>query len=353
MNRATPASHSWTEPSHSLDILPAHPFPDKSTSSLLELVDLRVNFRTQQGVLKAVDRVGLKIQAGQSLGLVGESGCGKSVTAASILRLVPAPPGEYAGGEIRFGGRDLLKLTDKQMQAIRGRTISMVFQEPMSSLNPIMTVGSQVAEAAVRHRDLSRSEATASAVDMLRRVGIPAPEIRARDYPHQLSGGMKQRVMIAMALICGPRLLIADEPTTALDVTIQMQILDLLRELKTEFGMSILLITHDLGVVAQVCDHVAVMYAGRIVESAPVEAVFERPMHPYTRALLHALPSLSDTKGTLEAIPGAVPNPLNFPSGCRFRTRCPIARLQCEDEPVLRQVDGTRRSSACHFAEEL
>lgn len=316
------------------------------------MVDLRVNFRTPRGQLKAVDRVNLEIRSGQAFGLVGESGCGKTVTASSILRLVPEPPGEYAGGEIRLDGRDLLKLTEKQMQKVRGRSISMVFQEPMSSLNPIMTAGRQVAEAASRHRDVSRSEAKNAAVEMLRRVGIPAPEIRAKDYPHQLSGGMKQRVMIAMALICGPRLLIADEPTTSLDVTIQMQILELLSQLKTELGMSVLLITHDLGVVAQVCDHVAVMYAGRIVESAPVELLFKRPRHPYTRALLNSIPSLSTSKSVLEAIPGAVPNPLSYPKGCRFRPRCPMARLQCEEEPVLRPLEGGHLS-ACHYAEEL
>ncbi|HEU4391341.1 MAG TPA: ABC transporter ATP-binding protein [Blastocatellia bacterium] len=330
----------------------AHAFREKSAAPLLELVDLRVNFRTPRGILKAVDQVNLTITSGQAFGLVGESGCGKSVTAASILRLIPEPPGEYAGGEIRFDGCDLLSVTEKKMQGIRGRRISMIFQEPMSCLNPIMTAGSQVAEAASSHQNLTRSQARNAAIEMLRRVGIPSPEIRARDYPHQLSGGMKQRVMIAMALICGPRLLIADEPTTSLDVTIQMQILELLNQVKNELGMSVLLITHDLGVVAQVCDHVAVMYAGRIVESAPVELLFDRPRHPYTRALLSSVPSLSNSNRVLEAIPGSVPNPLSYPKGCRFRPRCPMARLQCDEEPPFRQV-GPGRFSACHYAEEL
>ena len=329
-----------------------HPELDSSTKPLLEIRDLRVNFRTPHGVLRAVDGVNLKILPGQTLGLVGESGCGKSVTASSILKLLPTPPAEYAGGEIRFGGTDLLKLSDKRMQEIRGKAISMVFQEPMSSLNPILSIGRQVAETVSRHSKLSRSEAWKEAIEMLRRVGIPAPEVRARDYPHQLSGGMKQRVMIAMALVCHPRLLIADEPTTALDVTIQMQILDLLNQLKAELGMSVLLITHDLGVVAHTCDHVSVMYAGKIVESAGVDAIFEHALHPYTRGLLNSLPSLSDARRPLQAIPGTVPDPLQFPAGCRFHPRCPLARERCHEEPMLREIKPGH-FSACHFAEEL
>jgi oligopeptide/dipeptide ABC transporter ATP-binding protein len=318
---------------------------------LLEIIDLRVYFTTEEGVLRAVDGVSLSVRPGETLGLVGESGCGKSITAFSILQLVPTPPARYAGGEIRFRGENILALEESEMRKVRGSLISMVFQEPMSSLNPIIPVGRQVAEALLAHRKMSKGEAREIAIRMLRRVGIPSPETSFDDYPHQLSGGMKQRAMIAMALICRPLLLVADEPTTALDVTIQAQILDLLRELKHEFNMSVLLITHDLGVVAETCDSVAVMYAGKIVEYAPVVELFERPRHPYTHGLFRSLPSLTESRERLPVIPGAVPSPLDFPSGCRFRTRCSLAQEICEREPPLAEV-APGHLSACHFADE-
>ncbi len=319
---------------------------------LLAVSDLRVYFNTDDGVVKAVDGVSLKIAAGETLGLVGESGCGKSVTAYSILKLLPVPPAEYAGGKIRFRGSDLLALDDKALRRIRGNLISMIFQEPMSSLNPIMSIGAQITEAIREHRKISRREARENAIDMLRRVGISSPETRFHEYPHQLSGGMKQRTMIAMALVCRPALLIADEPTTALDVTIQAQILDLLNELQRELNMSVLLITHDLGVVAETCDRVAVMYAGKVVESATVASLFEAPKHPYTHGLFRSLPTLTERKNQLAVIPGSVPSPLDFPSGCRFRTRCSMAQEICKQEPALREI-AQDHFSACHFAEEV
>jgi oligopeptide/dipeptide ABC transporter ATP-binding protein len=319
---------------------------------LLQVSGLRVYFNTDDGVVKAVDGVSFEIARGETLGLVGESGCGKSVTAYSILKLLPAPPAEYAGGEIRFRGEDLLELDEKSMRRVRGNLISMVFQEPMSSLNPIMSIGAQITEAIREHRKASRTEAREIAIDMLRRVGIPSPETRFHEYPHQLSGGMKQRAMIAMALVCRPSLLIADEPTTALDVTIQAQILELLTDLQRELEMSVLLITHDLGVVAETCDRVAVMYAGKIVESSPVKLLFEHPNHPYTHGLFRSLPTMGERKAQLAVIPGAVPSPLDFPSGCRFRTRCSFVQEVCKDEPPLREVSPTH-FAACHFAEEI
>jgi oligopeptide/dipeptide ABC transporter ATP-binding protein len=326
--------------------------PKSKIQNLLSVSDLRVHFHTEAGVLRAVDGVSFEIAAGETLGLVGESGCGKSVTAFSILKLVPAPPAEYAGGEINFNGENLLTLGDKAMRAVRGNLISMIFQEPMSSLNPIMSIGAQIVEAIREHQKASRRNAREMAIEMLRRVGIGSPETRFRDYPHQLSGGMKQRAMIAMALVCLPSLLIADEPTTALDVTIQAQILELLNELQRELGMSVLLITHDLGVVAQTCDRVAVMYAGKIVESAPVTALFDGPKHPYTVGLFRSLPRFGEKKKQLAAIPGTVPSPLDFPSGCRFRTRCWMAQEICKQEPPLRKIEPCHLS-ACHFAEEV
>jgi peptide/nickel transport system ATP-binding protein len=321
-------------------------------NSLLEVSDLRVYFRTDNGVLKAVDGVSFDIAEGETLGLVGESGCGKSVTAFSILQLVPTPPAEYAGGEIRFRGENLLALDERGMRRVRGNMISMVFQEPMSSLNPILSVGSQITEAILEHQKRSKREAREIAIEMLRRVGIQSPEARFKEYPHQLSGGMKQRAMIAMALVCRPQLLIADEPTTALDVTIQAQILDLLGELQREFSMSVLLITHDLGVIAETCDRVAVMYAGKIVEYAPVIELFEQPKHPYTHGLFRSLPILTEKREALEVIPGAVPSPLDFPTGCRFRTRCSMAQKVCSEEPPLRLI-APDHFSACHFTEEV
>ena len=326
--------------------------PKSKIQNLLSVSSLRVHFHTDDGILKAVDGVSFEISAGETLGLDGESGCGKSVTAYSILQLLPVPPAEYAGGEIDFRGENLLALDDKAMRRVRGNLISMIFQEPMSSLNPIMSIGAQITEAIREHRKASGRESREIAIDMLRRVGISSPETRFHEYPHQMSGGMKQRAMIAMALVCRPSLLVADEPTTALDVTIQAQILELLNELQRELNMSVLLITHDLGVVAETCDRVAVMYAGKIVESAPVVSLFESPKHPYTHGLFRSLPTLGGKKKQLAVIPGNVPSPLDFPSGCRFRTRCSLAQEVCKEEPPLREI-SPEHFAACHFAEEV
>jgi peptide/nickel transport system ATP-binding protein len=321
---------------------------------VLEVCDLRVYFNTASGVLKAVDGVSFEIGRGETLGLVGESGSGKSITAYSILRLVPVPPGEYAGGRILFKGTDLLGLSERQIREVRGSQISIVFQEPTQSLNPIMTIGDQIAEVIIQHRGASRREARDLAIDMLGRVGIGSPERRFRSYPHELSGGMIQRAMIAMSLVCRPQLLIADEPTTALDVTIQAQILELLGELQRELEMSVLIITHDLGVVAEVSDRVAVMYAGKIVEYASVRDLFDRPKHPYTHGLFRSLPRVAgtETRQPLPVIPGSVPSPLDYPAGCRFRPRCPIAQEICGSEPPLREISPAHLS-ACHFAEQV
>lgn len=302
---------------------------DETRRPLLSIRDLRTYFYSSDGVSKSVDGISYDVYPSETLAVVGESGCGKSVTAFSVMGLIPTPPGKIVSGEILLDGRNLLELSESQMREVRGNEVSMIFQEPMTSLNPILTIGDQISEAILQHQDHNKAEARELAIDMLARVGIPSPDKRIDEYPHQLSGGMKQRAMIAMALVCRPKLLIADEPTTALDVTIQSQILDLLNDLKEEFDMSVLLITHDLGVVAEVADRVVVMYAGRIAETADVVDLFEHPLHPYTRALFRSLPSLEARKAALEVIPGNVPNPLDFPSGCRFRTRCPLARLEC------------------------
>jgi oligopeptide/dipeptide ABC transporter ATP-binding protein len=314
-----------------------------SADALIDVRDLRTHFFTEDGVVKAVDGVSFPIPRGKTLGVVGESGCGKSVTSLSILRLV-APPGRIVSGEILFEGRDLLKLPEEEMRRVRGRDISMIFQEPMTSLNPVFTVGFQIGEAARLHLGMSASQARDHAVKMLQKVRIPSPETRVDEYPHQMSGGMRQRVMIAMALACNPKLLIADEPTTALDVTIQAQILDLMRELQRELGMSILVITHDLGVVAEVADQVAVMYASKVVEYGPAKTVFKDPLHPYTVGLLHSIPSLETARGErLNVIAGSVPNPLRFPPGCKFHPRCPRAVEACKTtEPGLREVSPGR-----------
>ncbi len=299
---------------------------------VLEVRDLKTHFFTDDGAVKAVDGVSFEVRTGETLGIVGESGCGKSVTSLSILRLIPSPPGKIVGGEILFEGRNLLELSDPDMRRIRGNEISMIFQEPMTSLNPVYTCGDQIMEAVMLHQKVGRREARSRAIEMLRLVGIPAPEQRVDEYPHQLSGGMRQRVMIAMALSCHPRVLIADEPTTALDVTIQAQILDLLNRLQEEFGMAILLITHDLGVVAETCDRVAVMYAGQVVEYADVEEIFNHPRMPYTAGLLGSIPKLGEEAERLRVIPGNVPNPAEFPTGCKFHPRCPVVVDRCRTE---------------------
>jgi oligopeptide/dipeptide ABC transporter ATP-binding protein len=306
---------------------------------LLEVRDLRTYFNVEGGEFRAVDGVSLILKPGHTLGIVGESGCGKTVTALSILGLIPMPPGRIAGGEILFEGVDLLKLRPAELRERRGNQISMIFQEPMTSLNPAFTVGDQVSEVILRHRQVGKVQAKEHAIEMLRRVRIPSPERRYDEFPHKLSGGMRQRVMIAMALACDPKLLIADEPTTALDVTIQAQILDLMRQLREETNAAIVVITHDLGVIAEIAHEVMVMYAGKVVERAEVETLFQNPQHPYTIGLLGSIPKLSSDQLRLATIEGAVPNPLAMPRGCRFHPRCPFAVQQCRtEEPPLRLI---------------
>ncbi len=325
---------------------------------LIEIRNLQTHFHTDEGVVRAVEDVSVDIPQGKTLGLVGESGSGKSVTALSVIRLV-SPPGRIAGGRILMhaGGDkpiDLATLTDRQMRKYRGGRIGMIFQEPMTSLNPVFTAGAQIVEAIRIHEDFSKAEAWQRAVEMLRLVNIPVPEQRANEYPHQFSGGMRQRVMIAMALACTPDLLIADEPTTALDVTIQAQILDLLRNIQKEHNMSILMITHDLGVIAETADEVAVMYASKIVERAPVKKLFGAPRHPYTHGLFNSRPRPGQPSGQpLTTIEGMVPTPLQFPSGCKFHPRCPHAKDRCRsEEPQLRDV-GNETFAACHLVDEI
>ena len=317
--------------------------------ALLEVKGLKTHFQTEDGWLHAVDGVDLSIDAGETLGVVGESGCGKSVTAMSVLKLIPMPPGRIVAGQILWQGRDLVPMAADEMLRVRMKEIAIVFQEPMTSLNPVYTVGEQIGEALRLHEGLSRRAATARAVEMLERVHIPTPERRVNDYPHQFSGGMRQRVMIAMALSCSPRLLIADEPTTALDVTIQAQILDLLAELKAEFGMAVMLITHAMGVVAEVAQRVVVMYAGKVVEQAPVAELFARPRHPYTQGLIRSIPRI-DTAAThklrLETIAGTVPKLIAPPEGCRFAPRCRHAVAACtQATPPLREVAPGHRAA--------
>ncbi|MEJ8305907.1 ABC transporter ATP-binding protein [Saccharibacillus sacchari] len=303
--------------------------------SLLEVKELKTFFNTAEGTVPSVNGVSFSVEAGETLAIVGESGCGKSVTSLSIMQLV-SDPGEIVGGEVRFEGKDLLTLPKKEMRKYRGNEISMIFQEPMSSLNPVFTIGNQVGEVLRRHKGLSRGEAKKQAVEMLKRVGIPRAEQIAGNFPHQLSGGMRQRVMIAIALACRPKLLIADEPTTALDVTIQAQILDLIGKLSEEENTGVILITHDLGVVAEMADRVVVMYAGEVVEEAPVYELFERPGHPYTIGLMGSLPKMSEQRDRLDSIPGAVPNLLDMPPGCPFHPRCPFAIEACtQTKPAL------------------
>ena len=314
---------------------------------LVEIMDLKTHFFTDAGVVTSVDGVSYDIYRGETLGLVGESGCGKSVTALSIMRLVPDPPGRIVNGQILFDGRDLTALSNKEMRKIRGNRIGMMFQEPMTSLNPVYTVGDQIIEAITLHLGKTYDEARELAINVLKVVGIPSPEQRVDEYPHQLSGGMKQRVMIAMSLVCKPDLVIADEPTTALDVTIQAQILDLLRYLQEKYGMSILLITHDLGVVAEMAHRVVVMYASKVVEQADVVELFKNPLHPYTVGLFKSIPKLEEEQKELEPIRGVVPNPLDFPDGCHFHPRCPRAIERCrEQEPPLVEV-SPGHLSAC------
>jgi peptide/nickel transport system ATP-binding protein len=321
--------------------------------ALLEVEDLRTYFYTRDGVVRAVDGVSFHVHAGETLAIVGESGCGKSVTSLSILRLIASPPGRIVSGRLVFEGRDLLALSEAQMRAIRGNEISMIFQEPMTSLNPVLTIGRQIGEALKVHKGLSTREAARRAIEMLRLVNMPEPERRVAQYPHQLSGGMRQRVMIAMALACKPDLLIADEPTTALDVTIQAQILDLLRSLQRDLGMSILLITHDLGVVAETCDEVVVMYAGRVVERSTTETLFAAPRHHYTAGLLRSVPSYGS--GTevarhdrLVEIKGMVPSLFALPRGCKFADRCPAVEDLCRsEEPPLIQLGAS--FVRCHY----
>ena len=319
----------------------------RATKSLLEIRALRTYFASERGEVRAVDGVDLSLERGKTLGIVGESGCGKSVTALSVMGLVPQPPGRIASGEIVLDGEDLLKAPERRLRDLRGDKLSMIFQEPMTSLNPAFPVGDQIAEALLRHKKISGKEAKDKAIDMLRKVRIPSPELRARDYPHQLSGGMRQRVMIAMALACNPQLLIADEPTTALDVTIQAQILDLMRALRAELGTAIILITHDLGVIAELADEVVVMYAGKVVERCAVERLFSEPQHPYTVGLLGSIPRLHLEQKRLSAIEGIVPDAAAFPRGCRFHPRCPFAVDQCrkEEPPLIAVKPG--HSAAC------
>ncbi len=312
------------------------------SSALLEVEDLKTYFLTEAGTARAVDSVSFSVSGGEVLGIVGESGCGKSVTALSILGLIPSP-GIIAGGRILFEGRDLLSIPETEMESLRGESISMIFQEPMTSLNPVFRIGDQIAEVLLRHRRMSKKEASAQVVELLRQVGIPSPEKRMSDYPHKMSGGMRQRVMIAMAIACKPRLIIADEPTTALDVTIQAQILGLLDGLRRERGMAVLLITHDLGVIAEMAENVLVMYTGRVVEHAKVGELFENPLHPYTQGLMRSIPGRAGANGKrrLETIPGVVPSLLDLPRGCKFNTRCAYSFDRCfREEPELGACSG-------------
>ncbi|MFH9178262.1 ABC transporter ATP-binding protein [Streptomyces albogriseolus] len=319
---------------------------------LLEVRDLHVEFRTRDGVAKAVNGVTYGVDEGETLAVLGESGSGKSVTAQAVMGILDTPPGRVTGGEVVFQGRDLLTLKEEERRRIRGAEMAMIFQDALSALNPVLTVGDQLAEMFTVHRGMSRKDARAKAVELMDRVRIPAARERVRQYPHQFSGGMRQRIMIAMAIALEPALIIADEPTTALDVTVQAQVMELLAELQREYRMGLILITHDLGVVADVADRIAVMYAGRIVESAPVHAIYKAPAHPYTRGLLDSIPRLDQKGRELYAIKGLPPNLTRIPPGCPFHPRCPLARDVCTtDDPPLYEVSGTR-GSACHFWRE-
>lgn len=312
---------------------------EEKKEKLLEIKNLKTFFYTDEGVVKSVNDVSFFIRKGETLGVVGESGCGKSVTAMSVLRLIPQPPGKIVSGQILFKGKDLTKISDHEMRSIRGNRIAMIFQEPMTSLNPVYTVGDQIIEAIQLHMDKTYEEARKMTISMLEKVGIPSPETRVDVYPHQMSGGMKQRVMIAMALVCNPELLIADEPTTALDVTIQAQILDLLVKLQKDFGTAIMMITHDLGVIAELAHRVVVMYASKVVETAEVKELFSNPKHPYTIGLFNSIPKLGKDSERLVPIKGMVPNPLDFPAGCKFNNRCAFAMEKCKNiEPELKEI---------------
>ena len=327
-----------------------------SPERLVEVNDLKTYFDTDEGTVKAVDGVSFHIDKGETLAVVGESGSGKSVTSLSIMRLIPSPPGRIAGGEILFAGENLVKKSEKEMRKIRGNDISMIFQEPMTSLNPVYTVGDQIAEAIVLHQGKSQRQAMKMAAEMLELVGIPEPGKRVKNYPHQMSGGMRQRVMIAMALSCGPQLLIADEPTTALDVTIQAQILDLMRKLQKEIGMSILFITHDLGVVAELADRVVVMYSGRAVEEGDVMDIYGQPKMPYTLGLLNSIPRVdkaAEHQERLEAIPGNVPNPLYLPEGCAFHPRCGYVKDVCKGDIPQLEDSGDGHMVRCYRWKEV
>ncbi|MGW3034545.1 ABC transporter ATP-binding protein [Streptomyces sp. NPDC001178] len=322
---------------------------------LLEVRDLHVEFRTRDGVAKAVNGVDYAVDAGETLAVLGESGSGKSVTAQAVMGILDMPPGRITGGEILFQGTDLLKLKEDERRKVRGAEMAMIFQDALSSLNPVLSVGDQLGEMFVVHRGMSKKDARAKAVELMERVRIPAARERVKDYPHQFSGGMRQRIMIAMALALEPALIIADEPTTALDVTVQAQVMDLLAELQREYHMGLILITHDLGVVADVADRIAVMYAGRIVETAPVHDIYKVPAHPYTKGLLESIPRLDQKGRELYAIKGLPPNLMHIPPGCAFHPRCPMAQDVCRtDEPPLYEVNGEEpaRRSACHFWRE-
>jgi len=316
--------------------------------TLVDIKGLKTYFFTHEGVLPAVDGVSFQVKKGETVAVVGESGSGKSVTCLSIMQLVATPPGRYVEGEILFEGKNLIHKPEREMCKIRGNDIAMIFQEPMTSLNPVFTIGSQISEAIQLHQSVGKAEAMDRAEHMLQLVGVPDPHRRVEEYPHQLSGGMRQRAMIAMALSCNPKLLIADEPTTALDVTIQAQILELMKKLKKELGMAIILITHDLGVGAEMAERVVVMYAGKVMEQARVRDIFHSPLHPYTEGLLNCIPRIDRPQGTLNVIEGVVPNPISFPSGCRFHPRCAYVKEICKkEEPVLRT--DTDHPVACHF----
>ena len=321
--------------------------------TILEIKDLCVEFQTVEGTVHAVDHLNYNLHKGEKLGIVGESGSGKSVSSLGMMQLIPNPPGRITGGEILYHGKDLVKASEKEMQKIRGNEISMIFQEPMTSLNPIIKCGKQIAESLRLHRGMKKKEAMEEAVRMMRAVGIANPEVRAHEYPHQMSGGMRQRVMIAMALACQPQILIADEPTTALDVTIQAQILDLIRELNESMGTSVVFITHDLGVVSELCDTVIVMYTGHIVEQAPVKELFESPKHPYTKGLLNAIPKITRERDPLETIEGMVPNPTERIEGCSFSPRCPYATDQCRKAgPPMAELSDGRLVRCWQYAKE-